>query len=161
MIKIGLLLGASCMLASAWFMPTFSYGNGASDESTTHIDKDFVRDDAKEIVINNKTSKIYYDGAPSSKMHFYGAWDYCQKMNFAGYDDWRVITKDEGRDLLELSRRSVTVKHAFKNVQKERYWSATQDRFEEAWYVDFDLGRYSTQKRKDKLYVLCVRDNKK
>ena len=161
MIKTILLLSTSYALASAWFMPTMSFGYGSDDESTTHVDKDFVRDDARGVVINNKQAKIYYDGQPVQKMHFYEAWDYCQNLEYAGLNEWRVINKEEGRDLLELSRRTIMVKHAFKNAQEATYWTSTQDRFDNAWYVDFDLGRYSTQKQKTKSNVICVHEDKK
>ncbi len=157
MIKTGLILGLSAVVASAWFMPTMNIGK---NNDNTNIDKNFQRDAQKEIVIDKKTSKIYSDVKPSKKMHFYGAWDYCQKMDLAGYDDWRVITKDEARDLLELSRSKVNVKHAFRNVKEEIYWTSTQDRFGEAWYIDFDLGRYSTKKETYKYRAICTRDIK-
>ena len=157
MIKMGLILGLSAVVASAWFMPTFSYGSG---DDNTNVDIDFTRDAQKEIVINEKTSKMYSDVKPSPRMHFYAAWEYCQNMDLAGYKDWRVITKDEARDILELSRRKVTVKHAFRNVKEENYWTSTQDRYKQSWYVDFDLGRYSTKEETYKYRAICVRDAK-
>ncbi len=160
MIKVGLILGLSVAVASAWFMPTMSFGYG-SDSDNTNVDYNFVRNAQQEVVVNSKTSKMYSDAKPSPRMHFFAAWEYCKKMDLAGFDDWRVITKDEARDLLELSRRTVTVKHAFKNVQKESYWTATEDRFEQAWYVDFDLGRYSTRKYTNRYRVICIRDTVK
>ncbi len=156
MIKISLLLGISVAVASAWFMPSVSFGSG--DESNTNVDKSFVRDTQKEIVLDTKSKKMYYDSTPSPQMHFYGAWEYCQKMEYLSHDDWRVASKDELRSLFELSRRSVTVKHAFKNVLEEKYWTSTEDRFGKAWYFDFDIGRYSTTKYTDKYRALCVRD---
>jgi hypothetical protein len=144
MIRTGLLLGISAVVASAWFMPTMSFGIG---DDSTNIDKNFVRDEQKKVVVNKKTSKMYSDIKPSSKIHFYGAWEYCQKMDLAGFHDWRVISKKEAKNLLELSRRKITIKHAFQNVKDDIYWTSTQDRYSEAWYVDFDLGRYSTKKR--------------
>ena len=157
MIKIALSLGLSAAVASAWFMPNMSFGYG-EDNDNTNVDKNFVRNAAKEIVINKKTSKIYSDTKPSPRTHFYGSWDYCQKMELAGYDDWRVISKEEAKELLELSRRKITIKHAFKNVLQETYWTATEDRYNQSWYVDFDLGRYSTKEPTYKYRTLCVRD---
>ena len=159
MIKAALLLTLASVMASAWFFPNMSFGYG-DDNDTTNVDTNYVRDDKQEIVRDNSTSKIYYDSAPSQKMHFFKAWEYCQKMEYLDKNDWRVPSKDELRSLLELSRRSVPVKHAFKNVKEEKYWTSTQDRFEQAYYVDFDLGRYSTEKYTAKYRVICVRDTK-
>lgn len=159
MLKIALLLTLSSIMASAWFMPTMSFGYGDNNDSI-NVDKSYIRDHKKEIVLDTLSSHVYYDSTPSTKMHFFKAWEYCQKMNHLNQSDWRVPSKDELRSLLELSRRTITVKHAFKNVKEEKYWSSTQDRFEQAWYVDFDLGRYSTDKYTNKYRVICVRDSK-
>lgn len=147
---LGLLISAS--VSSAFFMPTFSFGGVDSDK----VDKNFERDDRTEIVLDKKSSKIYYDSTPSPKMSFEDADKFCKKINYLGYKEWKVPTKEEYISLLELSRRNMTVKHAFKNVQRGIYWSSTPDRFNEAWYFDFDLGRYSTHKRDKKHYTLCV-----
>ena len=157
MIKISLLLSTMTVVASAWFFPSFGYGNSDS----TNIDKNFVRDSKREVVIDKLHSKVYYDAKPTAKMHFFKAWDYCENLSFDGHNDWRVMSKEEGVSLLELSRPHLTVKHAFKNVLQERYWTSTQDRYDEAWYVDFDLGRYSTEKETYKYRTICVRNEKK
>jgi len=158
MIKTGVILGCVVTASFAWFVPTFSFGYNNND--STNVDKDFLRDERKAIVIDKLHSKTYYDSQPTEKMHFFAAWDYCKKLSFNGHKDWRVFTKEEAVSLLELSRPNLSVKHAFKNVKEERYWTSTRDRFEEAWYIDFDLGRYSTQKENYKYRTICVRDNK-
>ena len=157
MIKVSLILGIGAVVASAWFtMPSFGY----TSDDNTNVDENFVRDAKKEVVINQKTSKMYSDIKPSKKMHFYEAWEYCRSMDLNGYRDWRVITKDEAKELLELSRRELKIKHAFRNVKEELYWTSTQDRYGQSWYVDFDLGRYSTKKETYRYHVLCAREIK-
>ena len=158
-IKTALLLTLSSIMASAWFFPSMSFGYG-DDDDNTNVDKSYVRDDKQEVVLDTSSKRVYYDSTPSQKMHFFKAWEYCQQMDYIGKKDWRVPSKDELRSLLELSRRTITVKHAFKNVKEEKYWSSTDDRFEQAYYVDFDLGRYSTKKYTYKYRVICVRDSK-
>lgn len=152
MFKIGFILLLLSTIVSAFFMPTFSFGNGNSNK----VDKNFERDNRTKIVLDKKESKIYYDSTPSPKMSFEDAQMFCKKTNYLGYKGWRVPTKEEYISLLELSRSNMTVKHAFQNVQSAIYWSSTPDRFNEAWYFDFDLGRYSTHKRDNKHYTLCV-----
>lgn len=159
MLKVSLLLTMSVAIASAWFMPTMSFGT-LDDKDTTNVDKNYIRYDKESVVVDTQTHKMYYDSTPSQKIHFYKAWDYCQNLEFASHKDWRVPSKDELRSLLELSRRNVTVKHAFQNIQDEKYWTSTEDRFEQAWFVDFDLGRYSTAKYKEQYRVVCVRNEK-
>ncbi|MFA6191600.1 MAG: DUF1566 domain-containing protein [Sulfurimonas sp.] len=152
MVKVSLILVMLSSLVFGFFMPTFSFGGGDSDK----IDTNFERDNRTEIVLDKKESKIYYDGDSSSQMNFEDAQAFCKKSDFLGYKEWKVPTKEEYVSMLELSRSHITVKHAFKNIQKGIYWSATEDRFNEAWFVDFDLGRYSTGKKDDKHYALCV-----
>ena len=159
MIKTALGLTLSAVILSAWF-PNLTFGSGSGDERYEHIDKSFVRDANKEVVLDTKKSKMYYDAKPANRMHFYAAWENCQKMDHLGHNDWRVPSKDELRSLLELSRRSVTVKHAFKNVLEEKYWSSTEDRVNQSWYFDFDLGRYSTDRNSKMYRSMCVRDSK-
>jgi hypothetical protein len=159
MVKVALGLTMTAVVLSAWF-PNLSFGSGSGDERYENVDKSFERDATKEVVVDTKKSKMYFDSKPSNRMHFYAAWDYCQNMNHGGHDDWRVASKDELRSLLELSRRSVTVKHAFKNVLEEKYWSSTEDYNGKSWYFDFDLGRYSTDRNSKMYRTICVRDSK-
>ena len=141
-----------------FFMPDMSFSMEADSDN---VDLNFERDNKLKIVIDKRETKMYYDAKPSGKMHFFQAWEYCQKMDYIGYNNWRVPTKDELKGLLELSRPKVKVKHAFENVQRELYWTSTEEKFESSWFVDFDLGRYSTAKYKDKNSVMCVRNLQK
>ena len=135
------------------FWPNFSF---AYENGKGNVDTNFVRDDKQQIVLDKKESKFYYDAAPSKKMNYHDAVRYCEKMDHLEYMKWRLPTKEEMRSLLELSRRGLTVKHAFKNVQKGIYWSSTKDRMNKAWYFDFALGRYFVTDMDKKFYALCV-----
>jgi len=90
-------------------------------------------------------------------MTYHQAVAYCKAMKHLGHNDWRLPSKEELKNIMEVGRRDLNVKRAFKNVQEGIYWSATKDRREEAWYVDFDLGRYSTADYDHKYYALCIR----
>jgi len=154
MKKIIFVLSFSLVTLHSGFWPDFSFAYERGDSGK--IDKNFVRDDSKKIVLDQKDHKIYYDAKPSPKMNYDDALKYCEKMDYLGYTSWRVPNKEEMRSLLELSRRKITVKHAFKNVQEGIYWSSTTDRYNDAWYFDFDLGRYSTAEKSKKFYLFCV-----
>lgn len=153
--KFFLIFALSIDVASANFMSNFSFAFGGDSDN---IDKNFLRDNKKEVVLDSKNKKIYYDSTPSQKMDFDSAVAYCQDMNYLGYSDWRLPSKDELKSLLELSRSHISIKHAFQNIQKGIYWSSTQDRHKDAYYVDFDLGRYSTATYEHKFYVICVKE---
>ena len=154
MKKIIFVLSFSMVTLHSGFWPDFSFAYDRSDSDK--IDKNFVRDNTQQVVLNKKDHKIYYDAKPLPKMNYDDALKYCEEMDYLGYTSWRVPNKEELRSLLELSRRKITVKHAFKNVQEGIYWSSTTDRYNNAWYFDFDLGRYSTTEKSKKFYVLCV-----
>lgn len=153
MTRALVILTASAVVASAFF-PTIGFGGRGGKEQA---DPDFVRDDAKQVVIDQKKGRMYYDGNGSKPMNFHAATDYCASMDHLGYGDWRVPTKREMRSLLENSRRDVAIKHAFQNVSPEIYWSSTVRR-DKAWYFDFNLGRYGKRKMEYLFRVFCVRD---
>ncbi|MEA3455294.1 MAG: DUF1566 domain-containing protein, partial [Campylobacterota bacterium] len=134
---------------------SFSYGGDSGK-----MDKDFVRDDKKELVKDLKSGIIYYDAAPSEKMNYNNAIAYCSNLTYLNHTDWKLPSKEELKAILELGRRDLNVKRAFKNIQEGIYWSSTKDRHDEAWYVDFDLGRYSTASYDREYYILCVSENK-
>lgn len=154
MMKTVLLLGLTTSIALAWFAPRLGLGH----DDSNNIDKSYVRDDKKEVVVDTKHNKMYYDAAPLGKMSFPKAQKRCEKMNYLGHTNWRVPSKKELRSLLENSRRGVTIKHAFKHVQEDLYWSGTPDRYDKAWYFDFDLGRYGSREQKHEFNLFCVRD---
>jgi len=155
MIKIFSALTIATVLLFGGFFSNMSFAYG---RDSGKVDKNFVRDDNRSIVIDLKNKRSYSDGAPSKKMTYNQATNYCKAMKLGGYTDWRLPSKEELKSLLQLSRRGLSVKHAFKNVQEGIYWSSTKDRHNEAWYVDFDLGRYSTADFGHLYYVLCTRE---
>ena len=64
MFKTVLTLAVLSSLSSAFFMPTFSFGGGDSD----NIDTNFERDNRTEIVLDKRELKMYYDSTPSPQM---------------------------------------------------------------------------------------------
>ena len=157
MKKTMILAALSFVTLYAGFWPDFSF---AYTHGKGHVDKNFVRDNTRGIVLDKKNRKFYYDANASKKMTYDEAVKYCQNMDYLGYKKWRLPTKEEMRSLLELSRQKPRVKHAFKNVQKGIYWASTKDRLGNAWYFDFDLGRYYVADTDKKFYALCVGSEK-
>lgn len=144
-------------IASAGFMSNMSFAYG---KDSGKADKNFVRDNTLKVVNDLKSGKVYSDAAASAKMNYNDALKYCTDMNHLGASDWELPSIDELKAIMELGRRDLNVKRAFKNVQEGIYWSATKDRRGDAWYVDFDLGRYSTTEFDHAYYALCVRGEK-
>lgn len=115
MIKTALILSLTTVMLSGGFISNFSFAYGGDSDK---IDKNFIRDDKKEVVLDIKNKKLYYDVKSSQEMSYTDALNYCKEMDYLGYKDWEVPTKDELRSLLELSRTHISIKHAFKNVQQ-------------------------------------------
>jgi hypothetical protein len=151
-----LILVTGVTLLDAGFWPDFSF---AYTHGEGHKDPSFVRDNTRKVVLDKNTGKRYYDAAVSSKLTWEKAEQYCAKMHYLGLK-WRLPGKEEMRSLLELSRRKPTVKHAFRHVVPAIYWSATEDGEKDAWYFDFDLGRYFVMEKTKRYHALCVSEPK-
>jgi len=154
---VSIVIAATVMVSAGNFMSNMSFAYGGDSGK---VDKNFVRDDKQEVVKDLKSGLIYYDAAPSAKMDYNKAVAYCNALNYLDHTDWKLPSKEELKAILDLGRRSINVKRAFKNIQEGIYWSSTKDRRNDAWYVDFDLGRYSTASYDHLNYVLCIRQEK-
>ncbi len=154
MMKVLLVASCAAVMTFGGFMGNMSFAYGGDSGK---MDKNFVRDDKKEVVKDLKSGMIYYDAAPSEKMDYNKAVAYCSELTYLDHADWKLPAKEELKAIMELGRRDLNVKRAFKNIQEGIYWSSTKDRRNDAWYVDFDLGRYSTADFDHNYFVLCVR----
>ena len=158
MIKaVSIIIAATMAVSAGNFISNMSFAYGGDSGK---VDKNFVRDDKQEVVKDLKSGLIYYDSTPSAKMDYQKAVAYCNDLTYLDHTDWKLPGKEELKAILDLGRRSINVKRAFKNIQEGIYWSSTKDRRNEAWYVDFDLGRYSTADYDHLNYVLCIRQDK-
>jgi hypothetical protein len=61
----------------------------------------------------------------------------CARMNFSGFSDWFLPSKDE----LDLMYKNLKQKNAGEFGTKISYWSSTQANNESAWYQNFGNGR--------------------
>jgi hypothetical protein len=61
----------------------------------------------------------------------------CVKMDYNGFTDWFLPSKDE----LDLMYKNLKQKNAGKFGTKISYWSSSQANADSAWYQSFDNGR--------------------
>jgi len=135
------------------FIPSFgSDGKGVDD-------KNFVRDNNQSIVIDKKEKKSYSDINNTKTYSFQEAIGYCENLTLANSSDWRLPSKDELRSLFDFRHKPVRIKNSFLNTQEGRYWSSTKASQNKAYYIGFDLGRYSRDKEDKRYFVMCVRDH--
>ncbi len=153
-MKAALFLSSMAVVtAFGGFWPDFSF---AYTHGKGNVDPTFMRDDTKKVVIDSKRRILYYDGNLSDKLTYAQAVDYCRNLDAAGIASWHLATKEDMRNILELSRSDITVKHAFRHVLPEIYWSSTSDGERDAWYFDFDLGRYYVADKHKRFRALCA-----
>lgn len=143
----------------------------AFDPVVDNITTGFSRDNRLEVVRDNIYKLMWQDGdLPLYRMAYDEAIHYCENLNFAGFDDWRLPTVKE---LLSITDDSIspTINKAFQNVAYEmsdrgkkmygKYCSSTKkaaNGSSAVWAVDFDYskgGLYGISN--NRLFVRCVR----
>jgi hypothetical protein len=76
---------------------------------------------------------------------------YCRKLNYAGYSDWRLPTKEE---LMEVHRIFGQV---FENSRDNDFWSATPA-MGKKYYVVYPADAYPYERNRNQSnYIRCVR----
>lgn len=95
----------------------------------------------------------YWSSTPNGKLReWQGAMEYCNDLTLGGYSDWRLPS-------LEELRGAYGIRHKFRHVKPNRYWTATLKTLNLHWYVLFSNGKEDYNYAPwYTLYVRCVRD---
>ena len=127
----------------------------------------FSRDDRLGVVRDDIYKLMWQDDNLPDKMAQDRAVHYCDDLNFAGYDDWRLPTKNELLSITDDSRYKPAINKAFKNVAYETnnkgekmYWSSIKHAGYPSslvWSVDFESGSDYFGSVLDRYFVRCVR----
>ena len=86
-------------------------------------------------------TNLYWQQSSSSKQYTWkDAHTYCEKLDLAGYKDWRLPTIDELKSLIE-KEHNPTICSVFE-CKSDWYWSSSSCVHlpDGAWYVGFDVG---------------------
>ena len=84
---------------------------------------------------------------------------YCQDLNLAGFDDWRLPNKEELSGLVLKNHGSPTINEAF-ICRRSNYWCGDESIFNAAWFVDFRYGLLKVYHTNyPQFFVRCVREN--
>ncbi len=94
-----------------------------------------------------------------------GTWtevlEYCEKLNLAGYSDWRLPNINELLSIADFRENIFSINSAFKNSKSKHYWSSTTFKeyrdYDKAWSLGFE-GRISVTRKVVDSHALCVRD---
>ena len=131
----------------------------------------FSRDDRLGVVKDYIYKLMWQDGdlSPHEMTHD-EAVHYCENLNSAGFNDWRLPTIKELLSITDDTRFEPAINKAFKNVAYETndkgeksyswYWSSTKSASVSsgAWIVYFRGGNDNWGGVSSRSFVRCVRD---
>lgn len=115
-------------------------------------------------ITDHKTGLMWMKNTAEKGMNWKKAVEYCEKINIAGYFDWRLPTVDELRSLFEFNNKKGCInKKYFPDTKSFQYWSCTEVKLssKNAWLVEFPYGGYDSYccgEKTSLFYVRAVRD---
>ena len=141
----------------------------AFDPVVDNITTGFSRDDRLGVVKDDIYKLMWQDGdlSPHEMTHD-EAVHYCENLNSAGFNDWRLPTIKELLSITDDTRFEPAINKAFKNVAYETtdhrgerwYWSQTKSAgaSSSVWVVNSNDGFVGWRDVSSRRFVRCVRD---
>lgn len=141
----------------------------AFDQIVGDITTGFSRDDRLGVVKDDIYKLMWQDGdlSPHEMTHD-EAVHYCENLNSAGFNDWRLPTIKELLSITDDTRFEPAINKAFKNVAYETtdhrgerwYWSQTKSAgaSSSVWVVSSNDGFVGWRDVSSRRFVRCVRD---
>lgn len=118
----------------------------------SNLDNDTVKD--------KKTGLIWQKGE-QEKMRWEIARQFCGELTLAGFNDWRLPTKQELMTLVERNMFNPAIdRKFFPQAQPDNYWSSsigTASVGSAAWMIHFGYGEARFFNKYNKHLVRCVR----
>ncbi len=126
----------------------------------------YTRDATNNTVYDDATDLTWQDDGNVSinPKNWTDAIDYCENLDFAGKQDWRVPNFNElymiTDDSVSYPAIHMDAVNGFQNVSSEFYWSSTTYTFDSAgaWNVYFGEGGGYWDIKTNNFYVRCVRN---
>lgn len=111
-------------------------------------------------VVDKVTGLVWQSPASDTQQPWRDALAYCEALDLAGHDDWRVPDIRELRSLVDVAATSPAIDaDAFPGTSNNGYWSSTT-RFSSpnfAFYILFGSGYVYTYPKTANARVRCVR----
>lgn len=135
-----------------------------STETITYNDVDYeIVTDSTTGLIWQKNYRAYSANDASTKTTWQQALQYCEALEYAGYNDWRLPNKNELASLLDFSKSSAPYSYFPGGITSGNFWTSTtfsayaKDGY--AWRVDFSTGFVEGNTKTGTMYsVICVRN---
>ncbi len=144
-------------------MPVYIYGKGPVKdivESDTGVEERFS-DNAQGIIKDNKTGLMWLKDANFTRksMTWDEAMELTEKLEAAGYSDWRMPTKEEFEYLVKIG--PAELKKSFDNV-RIFYWTSTEYALESGyiWVASVEDRTVNYSFKSNDNYIWPVRDGK-
>jgi hypothetical protein len=107
------------------------------------------------------TGLMWKRKAFDSVMNWQTALSYCENLSFAGYNDWRLPTREELRSIAHYTNKKQALdQNIFFNEKASSYWSSTPNVISayRGWGIDFnDQGTAKIYNKDSAYYVRAVR----
>ena len=111
--------------------------------------------------VTDKGTGLMWQQEESGDMTWAEALTYCENLQLAGYDDWRLPNRNELQSIIDYQVYNPAVNTiAFPNVSSfGAYWSSSSyaSNLDAAWYVDFISGDVEKDFKSNNYYARSVR----
>jgi hypothetical protein len=101
------------------------------------------------------------EGEPNDQDYLYWslALDFCDKLSFAGHDDWRLPNVRELQSIIDYGRVEPSIDPVFGTL-KTLYWTSTTYAGNDAtaWTADFFIGQLTPVAKDSTYFVRAVRN---
>jgi len=122
----------------------------------------YIRDNVHETVYDDQTNLVWQDNAvvATQELNWTASIDYCENLDFAGYQDWRLPNVNELLSITDPSVYNPAIDGTFQNIAPQYHWSSTtQDsNASSAWSIGFYSGDDDADGKVGNGYVRCVRE---
>ncbi len=124
---------------------------------------DFRRDGTRKVVVDSTAKLMWMDNFSNVKnrLNHSDATDYCEQLQYAGYDNWRLPTIKEFELIVDKTNEKSYINRAFKFNMPVGYW-ASKAHWRTFWfyadYMFFVSGTPYYDSRHKMKFVRCVRD---
>jgi len=117
-------------------------------------------DNGNGTITDNATCLMWQKDDSDIPCDWEGALAYCEDLEFAGHDDWRLPDIKELKSIVDTTAYDPAIDSTyFSNAKPSYYWSGSTVVYsnELAWVVIFHYGHIDRDFKYNDIYVRCVR----